>query len=232
MHYILALGCALMAIPTAALSSTPHKVPRLICKMIAASLFLAAGFVAAAQRTGPADAAITIMLVGLGLGWLGDLLLGFDPFVRPENKNKVLVSGGIPFFLGHVAYIIVLATITPLNLWLLPLLLVLPLLILIMHRVFDLEKMLVPFLGYSLMLGAMMMFTLNVAIEVGGPLGRLMILPGVLFAVSDSVLFLNKKIREKRGQAMPVLHFVCLIPYFSAQALFALSIAYMVPPIP
>jgi len=226
MHYILALGCALMAIPTAALSSTRHKTARLTCKMIAASLFLAAGFVAAARRTGPSDTAVTLMLVGLGLGWLGDLLLGLDPFVRPEHRNITLISGGIPFFLGHVAYIVVLTWLAPLNLWLLPLLLVLPILILIMHRVFDLEKMLLPFLAYSLVLGAMMMFTINIAI-LGGPLGRVLILPGVLFAISDSVLFLNKKIREKRGESVPALHFACLIPYFSAQALFAVAVAYM-----
>ncbi|MCL2195881.1 MAG: lysoplasmalogenase [Oscillospiraceae bacterium] len=226
MPYFLALGCAIMAIPTAALSSTPHKTVRLICKMIAATLFLVAGFLSAAQRTSPINSAVTIMLIGLGLGWLGDLLLGLDPFVPEKRKNTVLVSGGIPFFLGHVAYIVVLAAFAPLNLWLLPLLAVLPILILIMHRVFDLGKMLVPFLLYSLILGAMMMFTINVAL-LGGPLGRLMILPGVLFAISDSVLFLNKKIREKRGESMPVLHFVCLIPYFSAQSLFALSVAYM-----
>jgi len=194
--------------------------------MIAATLFLTAGFVAATQRSEAWSTAVTVMLIGLGLGWLGDLLLGLDPFVRPELKNKILISGGIPFFLGHVAYIVVLAAIAPLNLLLLPLLLLLPILILIMHRVFDLEKMLLPFLGYSLMLGAMMMFTINIAM-LGGPLGRLMILPGVLFAISDSVLFLNKKIREKRGQSMPSLHFACLIPYFTAQALFAVSVAYM-----
>jgi len=227
MYYILALGCAIMAVPTAALSATRHKGFRLASKMIAASLFLAAGILGAMQRSGPWSSAITIMLVGLALGWLGDLLLGLDPFVPDKRKNMVLISGGIPFFLGHVAYIVVLATITPLNLWLLPLLLLLPILIFIMHRVFDLEKMLVPFLLYSLMLGAMMMFTLNVAIEVGGPLGRLMILPGVLFAISDSCLFLGKNLREKYGRPFPSMHFACLIPYFGAQALFAVSVAYV-----
>jgi len=229
MHYILALGCAIMAIPTAALSGTNSnkiKTLRLTSKMIAATLFLSAGVVAATQRSEPASTAVIIMLIGLALGWLGDLLLGLDPFVRKELKNVMLISGGVPFFLGHVAYIVVLANLQPLNLWLLPLMLVLPILIFTLHRVFDLGKLLVPFLAYSLILGAMMMFTLNVAM-LGGPLGRLMIFPGVLFAISDSCLFLGKNIREKRQRPVKSLHFACLIPYFTAQALFAASIAYL-----
>jgi len=166
------------------------------------------------------------MLVGLVLGLVGDIILGLDRFVPEEKRNFLLITGGTPFFLGHVAYIVVLASLSPLNLWLLPLFLVLPILILGMHKAFNLENNLVPFLFYSLVLGAMMVFTVNIALQ-GGPLGRLMILPGLLFTVSDSSLFLGKYLPERRGRPMPVLYYLVAIPYFTAQALFALSVSYL-----
>jgi hypothetical protein len=72
----------------------------------------------------------------------------------------------------------------------------------------------------------MMISTLNLALR-GGLLGYLMICPGVLFAVSDVSLFLHKFGGARLQKWLPVFSYTVMLPYYAAQALFALSVLYL-----
>ena len=224
--YILAAACVAVSVPTAILRHKGWEKSRLVAKLTASVLFCLAAFLAAARREQPMNFQATLMLAGLVLGLMGDIVLGVDRFVPKESRGYILLIGGVPFFFGHVAYIALLASFGNLNGWLLLIVPVLPLVFLLIHKSIDFGKMLVPLLLYALVLSAMMVFTFNVALQ-GGPLGRLMILPGLFFTLSDTSLVLNKFGAEKLPRFVPVFTYTVPIFYFSAQALFALSVTYL-----
>ena len=224
--YILAAACVAVSVPTAILRHKGRERGRLVAKLTASILFCLVAFLAAARREHPMNFQATLMLAGLVLGLMGDIVLGVDRFVPKESRGYILLIGGVPFFFGHVAYIALLASFGDINHWLLLIVPVLPAVFLLIHKLLGFGKMLVPLLLYAFVLSAMMVFTFNVALQ-GGPLGRLMILPGLLFTLSDTALILGKFGGEKLGRAAPVLAYMVAIPYFSAQALFALSVTYL-----
>ena len=224
--YILAAACVAVSVPTAVLRHKGRERGRIVAKLTASVLFCLVAFWAAALREVPMNFQATLMLAGLVLGLMGDIVLGVDKFVPKEHRGYILLIGGIPFFIGHVAYIALLASYGELNPWLLLIVPLLPLLFLLMHKSLNFGKMFIPSLLYALVLSAMMVFTFNVALQ-GGPLGRLMILPGLFFTISDTSLFLNKFGAEKLGRFVPVFTYTVPIFYFSAQALFALSLRYL-----
>lgn len=224
--YILAAACIAVSVPTAVLRHLKMEKSRMVAKLAASILFCLTAFLAAAQRTEAMNIQATLMLAGLVLGLMGDVVLGVDKFVPKDGRGYILIIGGVPFFFGHVAYIALLLSYGNFNLWLLLLLPILPLLFLFFNKLFPLGDMLAPMLLYALVLGGMMMLTLNLALQ-GGPLGRLMILPGILFAISDSCLFIGKYGIQKFPRLQPLLCYMVAIPYFSAQALFALTVSYL-----
>jgi len=224
--YILAGLCVVISFFTAWLRNAKRERARLIAKLVASLLFCLTAFLAAVQRTEPLNAPTVLMLAALVLGLIGDVVLGLDKFMPKEHKGYLLLVGGAPFFFGHIVYIALLLTYRPFNLWLLLLMPLLPVLFLVIHKTINLGKLLLPLLLYALVLGTMMMATLNLALQ-GGPLGQLMLLPGVLFAVSDSSLILNAFGKDKVARIAPVLSYTVSIPYFGAQALFALSVTYL-----
>jgi len=224
--YILAGSCVALAFFTALLRNRRRERARLAAKLAASLLFCLVAVLAAARRAEPMNARATLMLAALGLGLVGDAMLGLDRFMSNENRAYVMLVGGAPFFFGHILYIIALLPYGNVNPWLLLLLPVLPCLFLLIHKFFGMGKTLIPMLVYALVLGGMMILTLNIALP-GGPLGRLMALPGVLFAVSDSSLFLGAYGKERVRRYAPLLSYAVSVPYFTAQALFALSVTYL-----
>jgi len=224
--YILATACVVLAFFTALLRNRKQERARLAAKLAASLLFCLVAVLAAARRGEPMNARATLMLAALGLGMVGDAMLGLDRFLSNENRAYVMLVGGAPFFFGHILYIILLLPYGRLNPWLLLLLPVLPCVFLLIHKCYGMGKTLFPMLAYALVLGGMMTLTLNIALQ-GGELGRLMALPGVLFAVSDSSLFLGAYGKERVKRWAPLLSYAVSIPYFTAQALFALSVGYL-----
>jgi len=229
MIYALALGCFVMSFPTAILRHKGREKLRYISKITAALLFCATAFLAAVQRTEPMNFQATLMLVGLVMGFMGDVVLGLDRFVRPEGRGNLMLIGGFPFFFGHVAYIVALLSFGNLNPWLL---LIVPFTIVcfwLINKKLPIQKYLTPFMFYALVLSGLMISTLGIAIsQWGTPLGHIMLLPGLLFTMSDvSLLFDRFYGEKKRGEKLPIFYYLVAIPYFSAQALFALSISYL-----
>ncbi len=68
-----------------------------IMKMVCATLFVAVGILSVKISGNTSDYAKT-MILGLVLGWIGDLFLHFD-------KQSMFAIGFISFLAGHIAYI-------------------------------------------------------------------------------------------------------------------------------
>jgi len=224
--YILALACVVVAVPTGILRHMGREKGRLVAKLTASILFCMVAFLAVPQRAEPINTQVVLMLMALVMGLMGDIVLGVDKFVPKKDRAYLLIVGGAPFLFGHVLYIILLLSYGNLNWRLFLLTPVLPALFWLMHKKLDFGKNLYFLLIYSLVLSAMMISTFNIALQ-GGELGRLMILPGLLFTISDSSLFLNKYGAGKLGRVSTLVFYTVPIPYFAAQALFALSIVYL-----
>ncbi len=68
-----------------------------IMKMVCATLFVAVGILSV-EITGNTSIYALTMIIGLVLGWIGDLFLHFD-------KQSLFAVGFVSFMLGHIAYI-------------------------------------------------------------------------------------------------------------------------------
>jgi len=227
--YILAAACVAMSFPTAILRHKGHEKLRYISKLAAALLFCATALAAMIERTQPMNFVTMMMLAGLFLGFMGDVILGLDRFVRPEGRGNLLLIGALPFFLGHIAYIVAMLSWGELNPWLL---FIIPFSVVgfwLITKVLPIEKYLTPFLLYSLVLSGLMITTLSIAIaQRGTPLGAIMIAPGIIFTISDVSLLFDRFYGIKENQKKkPVFGYMVAIPYFSAQALFALAMRYL-----
>jgi len=235
---ILAAICVALSLTISTLRVLGHRRLGFALKCLAAALFLLTAALGAGQRAQPLGHPAIFMIVGLAFGSIGDVFLGLAPLVAKEKYSLYSTLGGIPFFIGHFFFIAALMIGVPLR-W--PLLLLLPLLpvlymLLNKMKIIDLGKKIIPIMGYGLILGAMMLASINYAAHAaagaglpmaGTPVGILLWFSGILFAVSDTSLFLrnfgNKNI-QRRAQG---LEFAVMLPYFSAQAIFALAVAYV-----
>jgi len=226
--YILAALCVAFSVGSAVLRDKGIEKPRLVCKLTASLLFCLIGALGLSMREAPINRQAALMMAALILGFVGDILLGMDHLVKDEYQNFLLVMGGTPFFVGHLLYITLLLSYGAPRLWLLAILPVVPLVFFVCSRLklFDAGKFMIPLLIYGVVLGGMVLSTWNLALQ-GGPLGGLMWAPGILFAISDTSLFMGKYGREALGRATKVVPYMVMLPYYGAQALFALSIVYL-----
>ena len=227
-YILLSVASVAVSILAALLRNRGREKGRLLAKLAASLLFCGIACLAACARAAPMNSYAALMLAALTLGLIGDVLLGLDRLAAENCQNFLFLVGGTPFFLGHILYISLLLSYAPLRPGLLLILPLVPLFFLLLQRlkVVRLGKLLVPLLIYGLVLGGMMLSTLNVAL-LGGALGRLMLLPGILFTISDTSLFLQKFGKEKLGRALPALAYSVMLPYYGAQCLFAMSVAYL-----
>jgi len=233
--YILAVACVCVSLLTAILRVMDHRRQSFATKCVACVLFMLTAAFAAGQQAQPMDTPAKLMLAGLALGFVGDVFLGLAPLVPKEKNGLFSALGGVPFFVGHFFFVAALLPGIPLRWPLLLLLPLLPALFLLLQKanVFDLGKRLIPIMIYGLVLGAMMLASINYAAHIAdGPLGELPIgllmwLSGILFAVSDTSLFLRGFGKEKLARFVPVFEFTVMLPYFAAQAIFALAVAYV-----
>ena len=76
----------------------------LTCKMIAASAFVGIGFIAM-EITGNQSYYANIMLIGLVLGWIGDLFMHI-PHPPNNPRMSVVYIGASAFLIGHIFYVI------------------------------------------------------------------------------------------------------------------------------
>ena len=226
--YILAGACVAVSAVTATLGNRGMHKGRFVCKMTSSMLFCLVAFWAAVDRTAPMNPQASLMLGALVLGMIGDIVLGLDHFLAREHRKFVYVLGGTPFFLGHLLYIALLLSYGNIQWHLVALLPVVPMFFLLLNRfgLIKLDKLTVPFSIYGLVLGAMMLATLSLAVQ-GGELGRWMWYPGILFTISDSSLFMRTFGQGPLKKLKPVFAYTVMLPYYAAQGLFALTVAWL-----
>lgn len=76
----------------------------LTCKMIAASAFVSIGFIAM-EITGNESYYANVMLIGLILGWVGDLFMHI-PHPPNNPRMSVVYIGASAFLIGHIFYVL------------------------------------------------------------------------------------------------------------------------------
>lgn len=203
-----------------------------VFKMIACALYTANGLYAFAM-SGREIHGVTILL-GLACGWLGDVFLALDPFVRHKSDRKLSLTltsiGGVFFLLGHFAYMFAFLYpfLTSHTFRFLPFALAMSGILLCFAAVFRLSKvsagkLLVPVAVYAVGLGAMFALAVCAALQTSADrivLRIILIAAPLLFAFSDVTLALRVADKD-RFESLP-MRTVCLGAYFLAQMLFGL----------
>ncbi|MBQ7542632.1 MAG: hypothetical protein IJT44_10120 [Clostridia bacterium] len=205
-----------------------------VFKMIACALFFANGMYAFSM-SGKTEYGITV-LVGLAAGWIGDVFLALDPFIRGKQSKKlsttIFLFGGAFFLIGHFAYITAFARL----LFIRHAFRVLPFvaawigICAVMALAIRLSKipcgkLAVPIAVYAVFLGCMFALAVCAALLLySGQTVMSCILIGAaaLFVLSDVTLAIKSADRERFGSLR--LRIVCLAAYFLAQMLFGVSI--------
>lgn len=208
-----------------------------IAKMISASIFVGYG-VYLASITGWNSKFTLFMVFGFVGGWLGDLLLHLDPFLRESKVGKAaaFVAGLLAFLAGHIMYVI--AYINGINAlgysisWatytLIAVVAAVAVIVLIATKL-KLGIATAPVALYALTISAMlgMAITLGVNVFSVSPLVSVaLILGAILFVISDGTLVFCI-FGSKRAKANFPLKVVNLATYFIAQMLLGSSIPLM-----
>ncbi|MDR1805330.1 MAG: lysoplasmalogenase [Clostridium sp.] len=191
-------------------------------KVLSSLLFCAAGLAAVygKELTLPRAA----MLGAFVLAFMGDVFLGLGPFSLEKHKNFLFIMGSVPFLLAQLLYIAVLLSLAPFDWRLLPLAFVLPLMLLIFKWrgvLAYLCENTIPIICYGAILGAMVVAAAN-ALLAGHSGGSLALCAGLLFALSDTSLFLYNFGSDRVRAHKRLLTASVMLPYYAAQALFAL----------
>lgn len=208
-----------------------------IFKVISAALFVLCGFLCV-KITGNNTPYANLMMIGLFLGFIGDI------FLHSLSDNKIhFAVGFLSFLAGHVMYIVAfhkaIKTTYPaagvfswyeIVLTLLCTLIVLA--VLLKLKVFQgKELLMIPFFVYGLILFSMCFKALRYAIgEIAYGTNDNMLavfltvgLGGILFTISDLILGYT----IPKGSTTRTLRIINIGTYFSAQILLALSILFV-----
>jgi uncharacterized membrane protein YhhN len=193
-------------------------------KVISSLLFCLAGLAAVLGRE------VTLpragMLAAFLLALLGDIFLGLHPFTHKKHKNYFFLLGTVPFLFAQLLYIAVFLSLVPFHWALAPLALLLPVLYLLLIQrgvLAYLCENTLPILVYGLIVSIMVVSGVSLLVA-GHPAGFWALPAGLLFALSDTSLFLfnfgSDRVRA-HGKGLTAL---VMLPYYAAQALFALAL--------
>ncbi|MFA5449381.1 MAG: lysoplasmalogenase [Clostridia bacterium] len=198
---------------------------RLVAKLSASLMFFLVGL-GALNYTKEYSFYATLVLLALMFGMFGDVFLCINPLA--EGKNKLLFDslGLATFLVGHLVFIVIFLSQTHFNFYLLPILLVMPagLIVLNLIKVMNLGKLAPAYIAYSVILGLMMISTINYYINMPSTKSLMALIAGILFSVSDCTIAYRKFGKSSKA-VHTVLIFIVLLTYYTAQVLFALTIA-------
>ena len=167
--------------------------------------------------------------MGLILGLIGDIFLClYSTNAHPKRKNLIQTVGVVFFFLGHLCYMFNFLTLESFKLYLLPTLIVLPIIYIILAcTVLTSSKAQNIMLAiYYFALNLILTSAINLMIVRGVNVFTLLNLIGcVLFISSDTVLGLSWFAPSLK---LPKSHdYYIILSYYTAQCLFALSIFFI-----
>ncbi len=168
------------------------------------------------------------IIVALVLGMIGDIFLCIDNDAHPERKKLITSVGVLFFFLGHILYMVTFLSLEKLNLYLLPAILVLPLVYLILAKTVLTSSILqnILLMIYYLALNVILVSVINLVIIYGATAYTMILLfASLLFISSDTVLGLSwfaPTIKLPKNN-----DYYIILSYFAAQCLFGLSIFFI-----
>ena len=196
---------------------------RLIFKLIGSILFCVVGL-GALYINGAFSAYGVFVMGALILGLLGDIFLCMKGLSQDKKLMLFNALGFFCFAVGHIAFAAIFLSITPFNLYILPVMFAVPAIlgVLMLLKVVDAKKLNIALLSYATLLGVMVMSALNLFVNNRGSAGILSLIAAILFAASDLSLAIREfgRIKNKR-----VLIYLILATYYTAQCLFAITIA-------
>lgn len=214
----------------------------LTCKMIAATAFVGIGFIAM-KLTGNESYYANMMLIGLILGWVGDLFMHI-PHPPGNPRMSVVYIGATGFLIGHIFYVLAFvkstAALTPdYKFFTLPEIIAFVVIFvtcsLMLEPVFKFKYknafMKVTLHLYSVFLIVMLIKSIAFGItyftigkENGLTAMLILIVGGVFFFISDFTLGLRLL---GGGKGNKTIKTVSLYAYFLAQLLLATSILFI-----
>ena len=206
-------------------------------KMIASAIFVANGLYAYFQ-SGKNAYGLTVLLALL-LGFVGDIFLTFDPFLKDKSNKKLstffVVLGGVFFLAGHICYLLAFLRLLKASgtfrlptflcaLCAVPVVFAVVLLALKIH----LKAFTVPVFLYAVAISSM--FAAAVCLALHGHAGQptlqvLLFAAPLLFIVSDASLVLKSFDQDRFGNL--TMRAVNLGTYYLAQMLFGLSVLFL-----
>ena len=230
--YILIAVCLIFGIIKAHSRNKGDSDFELIAKTCGALTFVCLGILAfyLSKPTNENLSYGLAVIIALVLGMLGDIFLCLDGSnSNPKRKNLITSIGVLFFFLGHICYMINMLTLQPLKIYLLPTILVFPLIYIILCITKVLNSGLaqnILLTIYFLALNIILVCAINLVIIYGATAFTMLLLfASILFISSDTVLGLSwfaPKIKFPKNH-----DYYIILSYFAAQCLFGLSIYFL-----
>ncbi len=230
--YVFTGICSLFALIKAYYSANKQYYKELSFKTLASLAFVAVGIFSLLSNRAAIGVYGLFILLGGVLGVMGDLFLGVDSLFK-DTKEAVFVHawGVVCFLLGHISYAIAMLTAFELNLYLIPVIFIMPVAYIIVGvtktKIFQ-NKFQGAFMTvYFASLGLGVTAAINAAIVTsGGIVSVLMLCASVLFVISDCVLgftaFSNKRVIPTSVKA-----WVVPVTYYAAQLLYMLTMVVL-----
>lgn len=220
----LQLGCFLgmfffLACVLYTLCNRKYRKYFVLCKMLCSTMFLVMAFLMGISY-GKMDFFFR-MLPALLFCYLGDLLLGFHN--RTRKKSYFLV-GTLAFGMGHVCFLIMLYAQQPFG-WCEGISVILfPTVIALLskNQSFHFGHYKYMAMLYAILVGTFGLKSLSIAIENPVSANILMAVGGMMFLLSDGVIFLISFWKRR----VWAFHGLNLVTYYLAMSFLAVSIAY------
>lgn len=229
--YILVALCMALGIFKSFSRSKGNFDLELIAKTCGSLCFVVVGILAfhLADHTGKERTYSFIVILGLILGLIGDIFLCLNGAnANPKRKNLLQFVGVAFFFLGHICYMVNFLVLETLKLYLIPTLIVLPIVYIILaFKVLTSNTPQNVMLAiYYLALNLILTSSINLMIVRGVNAFTLLNLIGcALFISSDSVLGLSWFAPSLK---LPKTYdYYIILSYYAAQCMFALSIYFI-----
>lgn len=225
--YVLSTLSTIIGVLSGYFNLKKKPVIRIFLKGVASLLFMSVALVALFIK---GVSLYSVLVIGaLILGMVGDLYLCMNKeLVHEEKANILFLIGGACFFGGHVLFGVTYLVNVPLNLYLIPCIFILPILLtvtlLLGKKKINLGKFSPMAVVYAGILNLTLVATINAFVQnQNTTFGVLSLVAGILFVISDcSLLF--KEFSPLKGN--PILIYVVLLTYYVAQCLFGISIFF------
>ncbi len=201
-----------------------NNTGKFLSKTLASLFFVFSAFVAL-FLTERFEMVLLLIAEALVLCMVGDIFLCIEDIAKEVDVKIMRLVGMTLFLLGHFAFLLVfIFLVKGFNFWLLLIVPSLPLITIAsdMLKVIKLDNIKLPVLLYSTVVGIVLAAAVNVVSQSINARGIIVLVAAILFLLSDASLLVYNY-GSKRLFAFKAS---CIVLYYIAQCLFALSIIF------